>query len=192
MYASLAHHSSLASSFVSSHLPLVKNTFSSSRSHTHGPTLCPVTTTGPQYGAIRLYAPLPFPRPEMQICGFLAALPLQSLSYAQHLPSQVPGLLVVLATSASLCKKTVCNDNIWVIWVSLFHTANEPIVRSTMAAAPSMQTLMQFSHVSPPCSRYSDVTRSISSPVAFSGNDLKNRKFSLKAFPSTKRTQAKS
>ena len=45
-------------------------------------------------GAIRLYAPLPFRHTEMQICGILAVLPLQSLSYAQHLPAQVPGLLV--------------------------------------------------------------------------------------------------
>ena len=39
MYASLAQHSSLASSFASLHLSLVKNTFSSSHSYTRANTL---------------------------------------------------------------------------------------------------------------------------------------------------------
>ena len=86
MHGSLAHHSSLASIVVIA--PLISKIVPPA-AHTHGPTLCPTTTTGPQYGAIRLYAPLPFPHTEMQICGFLTVLPLQSLSYTQHLPSQV-------------------------------------------------------------------------------------------------------
>ena len=60
----------------------------------------------------------------------------------------------ILATSASVCKKkqkkTVGNDN---ILVPLFHTANEPY-----CAPDQVQTLIQFSHVSSPCSRYSDTT----------------------------------
>jgi len=46
-------------------------------------------------------------------------------------------------------------------------------------------------HWSPPCSRYSDVTRNIFSPVvSFSGNDFQNRKLSLTVSPSKKRTLA--
>ena len=48
-----------------------------------------------------------------------------------------------------------------------FTQLTNPFVRPTMAAAPSVQTSMQFSHVSPPCSRYSDATRNIFSPVVF-------------------------
>ena len=84
LQAALHHRNSLYSK-----IPLVPHV-----AHTHGATLCPTTTTGPLCGAIRLYAPLPFPHTEMQICGFLAALPLQSLLYAHHLPAQVPGLLL--------------------------------------------------------------------------------------------------
>ena len=125
----------------------------------------------------------------MQICGFLAVLPLQSLLYA-YLPAQVPDLRVKswqrvprgAKNKQTKKKKTVRNDN---IWVSLFHTANEPFrALDQAAAAPTVQTLMQFSHVSPPCSRYSDATRNISSPVVLSGNALQNRKFSLMAAPS--------
>ena len=84
----------LAISFASSHLSLVKNTFSSSRSsYTRANTLLR-DNHRTSYTAIRLYTPLSFPYTELQICGSLAVLPLQSLSYAQYLPAQVPGLLV--------------------------------------------------------------------------------------------------
>ena len=48
----------------------------------------------------------------------------------------------------------------------------------TMAATLSVQTIVQFSHLSPPFSRYSDASRKISSPVVFSGKTLQNKVFS--------------
>ena len=61
-----------------------------------------------------------------------------------------------------------------------------------MAGAPSAQTLVQFSHLSPAFSRCSDVTQKFSSPIGFSGNALQKRKFSLIVPLSTKRELAKS
>ena len=175
MYASLAHHSSLASSFASLHPSLVKNTFSSTRSSYTQANILPRGNHRTSVMSNKTCAPLPFPHTEMQICGFLAILPLQSLSCAQHLPAQVRQVCWWSFGNKDLpVQKTVCNDNISCL---SFTRLTNPFMHPTMAAAPSVQTLMQFSHVSPPCSRYSDATRNISSPVVFSGNALQNGKF---------------
>lgn len=61
----------------------------------------------------------------------------------------------VLARSASRCKK----QRVMITSGCLcFTRLTNPLVHPTMAATPSVQTLMQFYHISPPCSRYSDAT----------------------------------
>ena len=80
----------------------------------------------------------------------------------------------VLATRVSRRKKQCVTITSGFLSFTLL---TKPLVRPTIAAAPLVQTLVQFSHSSPSCLRYSDVTRKISSPVAFSGDSLQNRKF---------------
>ena len=62
--------------------------------HTHGSAPYRVTTIGPPYGAIRLYAPLPFPHTKMRIYGFSGVVSLQSSLCVPRHPTQEPVLLV--------------------------------------------------------------------------------------------------
>lgn len=93
----------------------------------------------------------------------------------------------VLTMSASRCRKQCVAMTSGCCSFTLF---TNPLVRPSIAAAPSVQTLMQFCHFSPPCSRYSDTTRKISSHVVLSGNSLQNITFSLIVSLSTKHTFA--
>ena len=68
----------------------------------------------------------------------------------------------------------------------------KPLTLPVIAAAPSVQTLIQFFQLGPPCSRYSVVTLYIYSPVVLSGKHLHNKKFARISPPSINRTNPKS
>ena len=71
-----------------------------------------------------------------------------------------------------------------------FILLTKPLVHPTIAAAPSVQILVQLSHFSFPISRYSDVTKKVFYPVVVF-NFLQTREFPLITLLSTKRTFAK-
>ena len=142
MYASLAHHSILTSSFVSSHLSLVKNTFSSSRSsYTRAntlprdnhrtsvwsnKTLCSALISSHRDANMRLFSDLAFTK-------FI----IRTTSSSTGARSAGKGL----ATSASRCK----NKCVTITSGCLsFTRLKNPFVLPTMAAAPSVQTLTVF------------------------------------------------
>ena len=168
---------------------IVKNTFSSSRrSYTCANTLTRDNhRTAVWSNKTLCYAPISTPR-----CNYGLFSGLSLTKFIIRTTSSSTGAMSggkVLAMSASRCKKECIKITLGCL---SFTRLTNPSVHRTMAAAPSVQTLMQSSHIYLPCSRYSDVTRNISSPVVFSGNALQNRKFSLMVSQSTKRTLAKS
>ena len=95
----------------------------------------------------------------------------------------------VLATSASLWRKQCVVRTFWFCALILLM---KPLTLPVIAAAPSVQILIQFFQLRPPCSRYSDVTRYISSLVVLCGKHLQNQKFSRISPPSTNLTNPKS
>ena len=120
MYASLAQHSSLASS-LHHHTSSVKTSFSSSCSSDTRAALCRSTTTGLLCGATGLYAPLPFPHITMQICGFSEVSSLRSEPCVRPHSTQELGLLVKSWRRVPRGAKN-SNKN---IWASRFHSAHE-------------------------------------------------------------------
>lgn len=83
MYANHAHHSSLASSCVSSNLSSVKALLVPPAAHTRAALRHAMTI-----GAIRLHAPLPFPHIKMQIWSFSEVWSQKGSVCAWHHPTQ--------------------------------------------------------------------------------------------------------
>ena len=155
---------------------------------TVGPRPFRVRASGQQCAATS-FARLPFPRIMEKRWDFNGrAFMKWTMSTAPSSTSE-RSFGKVLATSASLWRKQCVVQTFWFCALILLM---KPLTLPVIAAAPSVQILIQFFQLRPPCSRYSDVTRYISSLVVLCGKHLQNQKFSRISPPSTNLTNPKS
>lgn len=155
-YASFAHHSSFVNNFASSLLSSVRNILSSSHSSYTWTSTFPWDSHQTSVWSNKVVCSAPISSHKganMQLFWGLVFTKFTIYTTSSNTGAISP--VKVYATSASRCKKQCITITSGFFSFTLL---TKPLVHPTIAAASSVQILVQFSHWSPLYSRYSNVT----------------------------------